>query len=132
MKKFTQFIFVFLIVPSLLFYKCSTSDQTLQTKMPVREKIPPGSAIILCNVDSSVENGDDYLIEVNVKSVLGYGSATKEIAPNTNMKLQMSKYLIELNSLKKGTELKLEISQPKMKMETEMESVWTVSSLIKK
>ncbi|MCX6175594.1 MAG: hypothetical protein NTZ27_12645 [Ignavibacteriales bacterium] len=131
MKKFTPFIFIVLIVSSFLFYKCSSSEQSAQIRKPIGEDIPPGSAIVVCTMNSFAESGDVYLIDVNVKSVLGYGSATEEIAPNAGMKLQMAKRLIELKSLKKGTEFQVEIKQPKMKMESEQNSVWTVSQLMK-
>lgn len=131
MKKLTPFGFIFLLVFSLLVFNCSSSDQTSRTKMPAGENIPPGSAVVLCNVNSFTENGDVYLIDVNVKSVLGYGSATEEIAPNTGLKLKMAKRLIELKSLKKGIEFQVEIRQPKMKVENEKNSVWTVSQLMK-
>lgn len=129
MKKFTPFIF--LIVFSFLFYNCSSSEQSSQTKKPVGETIPPGSAVVSCNVNSFIENGDVYLIDVSIKSVLGYGSATDEIVPGTILKLQMAKRLIEIKSLKKGTELQVEIRQPKMSMEGDKNALWTVSQLIK-
>ncbi len=131
MKKMIPFIFIIIIAVPLLFNRCTSSEQTSQVKKPVGENIPPGSAVVLCTVNSFTESGDVYLIDVNVKSVLGYGSATEEIAPNTGLKLQTAKRLIELKTLKKGTELQLEIKQPKMKIESEKNSVWTVSQLIK-
>ena len=131
MKKLTPFVFIFLFVFSFLVFNCSSSDQTSQTKMPVGENIPPGSAVVLCTVNSFTENGDVYLIDVSVKSVHGYGSITEEIAPNTGLKLQMAKRLIELKTLKKGTELQVEIRQPKMSMESDKNALWTVSQLIK-
>ena len=131
MKRILVSILILIISLPFLFYKCSSSEQSYQVKKPVGETIAPGSAVILCNVNSFTENGDIYLIDVNVKSVLGYGSATEEIAPGTNLQLQMTKRLIELKSLRKGTELHLEIRQPKMGMESDKNVLWTVSQLIK-
>ena len=131
MNKRTPFISIFLFGFSLLIYNCTSSEQSSQTLKPVGENIPPGSAVVLCNVNSFTENGDVYLIDASVKSVLGYGSATDEIAPDANLKLQMAKKLIEINSLKKGTELQLEIKQPKMSMEGSKNNLWTVSQLMK-
>jgi len=131
MKKFTPFIFIVLIVSSFLFYKCSSSEQSAQIRKPIGEDIPPGTAVVLCQLNSFEEKGEFYLLDVNVKSVIGYGSATEEIAPNTGMKLQMAKRLIELKSLKKGTEFQVEVKQPIMKKESEKNSLWTVSQLMK-
>ena len=131
MKRMFSSILILIISLPLLFYKCSSSEQSYQTKKPVGENIPPWSAVVLCNVNSFTESGDVYLVDVSVKSVLGYGSATDEIAPGTNMKLQTAKRLIEIKSLKKGTELHVEIRQPKMRMENGEKDLWTVSQLIK-
>ncbi len=131
MKRTIPFIFIIAITISLLFYRCSSSEQSSQTKKSIGENIPPGSAIVSCIMNGFTESGDYYLLDVNVKSVLGYGSTTEEIAPNTDLKLQMAKRLIELKSLKKGTEFQFEIRQPKMKIENEKNSTWTVSQLMK-
>ncbi len=126
-------LFVFIVSFVVIITACTSSKENTDTSRQkyIAEEIPPGSAIVLCNVDSFTENGDVYLIEVNVKSVLGYGSATDEIAPGTNLKLQMAKRLIDIKSLKKGAVLKAEIRQPKMKMENGENILWTVSQLIK-
>ncbi|NJD21158.1 MAG: hypothetical protein FIA82_00590 [Melioribacter sp.] len=131
MKRTIQLFFIITIAIPLLFYKCSSSEQSSQTKKSIGENIPPGSAIVSCIMNGFTESGDFYLIDVDVKSVLGYGSTTEEIAPNTALKLQMAKRLIELKSLKKGTEFQFEIKQPKMKIENEKNSIWTVSQLMK-
>jgi len=130
MKKTIPFILIVMAIP-LLFYSCSSSEQSSQTKKSIGENIPPGSAIVSCIINGFTESGDFYFIDVNVKSVLGYGSTTEEITPNTELRLQMAKRLIELKSLKKGTEFQFEIKQPKMKIENEKNSVWTVSQLMK-
>lgn len=131
MKKLLLLIYTACIVALIYSNGCSSSEQSSQTRKPVGETIPPGSAIVLCNVNSFTENGDVYLIDVSIKSVLGYGSATDEIVHGTILKLQMAKRLIEIKSLKKGTELQVEIRQPKMSMEGDKNALWTVSQLIK-
>lgn len=131
MKKLIPFIYFSLFIFSFLALNCSSSDQSSQTKMPVGENIPPGSAVVLCKLNSFTESGDVYLIDVSIKSVLGYGSATDEIAPDANLKLQIAKKLIEINSLKKGTELQFEIRQPKISKEGGNNNLWTVSQLMK-
>jgi len=131
MNRIFPSILILLISILLLFNNCTSSEQSAQIRKPIGEDIPPGTAVVLCTVNSFTEIGEVYLIDVNVKSVLGYGSATEEITPNAGMKLQMAKRLIEIKSLKKGTELQVEIRQPKMRMESEKNSVWTVSQLMK-
>ena len=131
MKKIIPFIILIIISALLFFSRCSSSEQSSLTKKSIGENIPPGSAIVLCTMNSFIESGDVYLIDVNVKSVLGYGSTTEEIAPSANLNLQMAKRLIEIKSLKKGIEFQVEIKQPKMKIENEKSSVWTVSQLMK-
>lgn len=110
---------------------CSSSEQSFQTKKPVGENIPPGSAVVLCQLNGYEDKGDFYLLDVKVKTVIGYGSATENIDPDSNLKLQLGKKLIELKSLKKGTEFEFEIRQPKMSMESDKNVLWTVSQLIK-
>jgi len=131
MKRLLFLIYTACII-SLIYSNGCSSPEKIITKKPVGETIPPGSAVVLCNVNSFTENGDVYLIDVSVKSVLGYGSATDEIAPGANMKLQMAKRLIEIKSLKNGTELHVEIKQPKMRMESDKSAaIWTVAQLVR-
>ena len=131
MKKTIQLIFIIAIAIPPLFYRCSSSEQSSQTKKSIGENLPPGSAVVSCIMNGFTESGDFYLIDVNVKSVLGYGSTTEEISPNTDLKLQMAKRLMELKSLRKGTEFQFEIKQPKTKIKNAKNSVWTVSQLMK-
>jgi len=86
---------------------------------------------VLCQLNSFEDKGNFYLLDVKVKQVTGYGSATENIDPDSNLKLQMKKELIKLESLKKGAEFELEIRQPMMSMGDEKNVLWTVSQLIK-
>jgi len=97
----------------------------------VGEDIPPGTAVILCRLNGFEDKGNYYLLDAKVKQVIGYGAATENIDPDSNLKLQLKKELTGLKSLKNGDELELEIRQPMMSMGDEKNFVWTVSQLIK-
>ena len=131
MKKMIALIFIIIIVIPLLFVRCTSSEQSSQVKKPVGENIPPGSAVVLCQLNGFEDKGDFYLLDVKIKSVIGYGSTTDEITPNTDLKLQLGKKLTEMRSLKNGNEFELEIKQPKAGMLSEKNALWTVSQLIK-
>lgn len=120
-----------IIIFSFLFNDCSSLEQSSKIKKPVGENIPPGAAVILCRLNGFEDKGDFYLLDVKVKQVIGYGSATESIDSDSNLKLQMKKELIKLESLKKRAEFELEIRQPMMSMGDEKNVLWTVSQLIK-
>ena len=131
MKKLSLYICTVCIVSFIFSNGCSSSEQSFLVRKPVGENIPPGSAVVLCQLNGFEDKGDFYLLDVKIKSVIGYGSATDEITPNTDLKLQLGKKLTELKSFKNGTEFELEIKQPKTGMESERNTLWTVSQLIK-
>ncbi|MEW6701135.1 MAG: hypothetical protein AB1298_00305 [Bacteroidota bacterium] len=131
MKKLFLLIYAACIVSLISSNGCSSAEQSSQTLKPIGENIPPGSAVVLCQLNSFEDKGNFYLLDVKVKQVTGYGSATENIDPDSNLKLQMKKELIKLESLKKGAEFELEIRQPMMSMGDEKNVLWTVSQLFK-
>ena len=114
------------VVLLLLFTACS-SQQTLKMDTPA-----PGTAYVEGKIIEAVDWGNSIELNFHVDKIYAYGSATKPIAPGSELKLSVSK-----SSKKKSFEdfkkfvndkssLLAQIAQPSQVMNGESSNVWKV------
>lgn len=80
--------------------------------MKEQESLSPGTAKILSTV--TMFSGENDTLKISVTSVLGYGAATKPIAPGTGLTVIISEEqrgLLKKRDISEGGELKLIVSQ---------------------
>jgi len=97
----------------------------------VAESYSPGTAGVICQIVSIEEKDNSYLCDVKIKQVIGYGSATKLISENNNLKIDFVKNLLNNKKPEAGQQIKLEIAQPMGGMNIPDTKIWTVIKILK-
>ncbi len=128
---------IFPLLVIMTFVSCSTSNKEIKINQSykVGETIPPGSAVIEGKLTSFVTNDDSFILNIAVDKISGYGQATKPIAPNSNLKIELQKGLLNVSEekdfLEVGNQLGLLINQPKPDFENKIPDEWMAKTIWK-
>ena len=119
--------YLFKVVVLLLLLTACSGQKTIKMDTPA-----PGTAYVEGKIMEAVDSGNSIELNFHVDKINAYGSATKPIAPGSELKLSVSK-----NSEKKSLEdfknfsnekssLLAQIAQPSQVMNGETSKIWKV------
>lgn len=96
-----------------------------------QEKFAPGTLGAKCEIVSVKETASEYLCDIKIVSVIGYGPAVSPMGEGRIIKLYAAKQSLGNMKLEKGMKLDLQIAAPQQAMGMQEPGNWELIKIIK-